>query len=397
MITKPTSQLDTRDAAEIVKELLARRLGYVPEWNPGEKGADTAIAWVFARFLQSIIHRLNQAPEKNKLAFLDLLGLGLVSAQAARAPMVFQLSDAAPDSQITAGAQVAAPPPPGSSDQIVFETERALGLAGAKLKQVVSLWPGRDQYLDHSADYIAGKPVELFKKPLLEDIPHAIYIAHDSVLRLAGKVTVEVEFELIQASDEQLGILWQYWDGKVWRGFQTARPACSEKEFQHVDGTAGFTHTGKFSLEAECAESAKREVAGIKAFWIRGQLTEVLPPDPAKALPLVERVRIGTAFDQSLEATLTPLLKTDAQRDGEDSFSGLHGAVMNEAGQMLEAVTVKITDPMDSNFVQKIMQTGSGGQSRALRHRRAAPRSRRRRAANMTYRFRSSPLKALAV
>ena len=151
----------------------------MPECNPGDKGADKASdrrRYSPATY-NAIIHRLNQAPEKNKLAFLDLLGLGLVSAQAARAPMVFQLSDAAPDSQITAGAQVAAPPPPGSSDQIVFETERALGLAGAQLKQVVSLWPGRDQYLDHSADYIAGKPVESSKKSSARrDTTNAIYI-----------------------------------------------------------------------------------------------------------------------------------------------------------------------------------------------------------------------------
>ncbi|HKP86505.1 MAG TPA: putative baseplate assembly protein, partial [Blastocatellia bacterium] len=63
-------------------------------------------------------------------------------------------------------------------------------------------------------------------------------------------------------------------------------------------------------------------------------------------------------FDQSLQATLTPLLKADDHHE-DGAFSRLYGAVMNEAGQMLEAVTVKITDPLDSSFVQKITQTGT--------------------------------------
>jgi uncharacterized phage protein gp47/JayE len=356
VISKPTARLDERDAAEIVKGLLARRPGYVPEWKPGEKGADAAIARIFARYLYAIIQRLNRAPEKNKLAFLDLLGLSLVPASAARAPIVFQLSADAPDSRINAGAQVTAPPPPGSSDQIVFETERGTGLAAAQLKQVVSLWPARDQYLDHTASLVAGESFELFRKPLLEETPHAIYIAHDAVLALAGSVAVEVEFELTQNSDEPLSILWQYWDGKVWRGFKSARAACSEKEFEHADSTAGFTHSGKFSLESDCAESAKREVNGAEAFWIRGQLTEVLPPDPASALPLVESIRLRTIFDQSLKAALTPVLVADQTRE---AGSRIHGKVTNEAGQLLEAVTVKVTDPKDANFVQKIAQTGS--------------------------------------
>src|SRR5262249_26023328 len=159
----------------------------------------------------------NQAPEKNKLAFLDLLGLGLVPAQSARAPIVFQLAPDGPDSQAPANTQIAAPPPPGSSSQIVFETERTVGLAAAQLQEVVSLWPGRDQYLDHSPAFLAGESFQLFRLPLLINTPHALYLAHDKLLALAGSVKVEVEFELTQPSGEHLEILWQYWDGKVWR------------------------------------------------------------------------------------------------------------------------------------------------------------------------------------
>ena len=355
MISRPTAKIDDRDVRQIVGDLLLRRLGYAPEWLPGEKGADAAIAWVTARYLYAILQRLNQAPEKNKLAFLDLLGLSLVAAQAARAPIVFQLSADAPDGQVPANTQVAAPPPPERSDQIVFETERATGVASARLKEVFSLWPGRDQYIDHSASLAAGEPFQLFRKPLLVNTPHAIYIAHDTMLALAGSVTIEVEFELTQISGEPLSILWQYWDGKVWRSFKSVRPQCSEKDFAQADSTSGFTRSGRFLLESDCAESAKTTVNGVEAYWVRGQLTETLPPDPTKALPLVESVRLTSVIKQPLKATLAHVINSNTP-SGRNT-SKLHGLVMNEAGQPLADRPVKITSPDDPNFVQKIIKT----------------------------------------
>ncbi|HZM90316.1 MAG TPA: putative baseplate assembly protein, partial [Blastocatellia bacterium] len=202
MNARPSILLDGRQTEEIVRDLLSRRLGFVPEWQVVDGSPDSALARILARYLYAIIKRLNQAPEKNKLAFLDLLGLALVPAQAARVPIVFEMSADAGDGRAPAGTQLAAPPPPESSEQIVFETERATGLGAAKLSQVVSLWPGRDQYLDHTAPLLAGESVQLFRKPALIDTPHELYLAHEKLLALAGSVTVEVEFELIQPSSE---------------------------------------------------------------------------------------------------------------------------------------------------------------------------------------------------
>lgn len=366
MIGKPIALLDDRDADQIAGDLLARRLGYVSNWTPKSKGADTAITGIAARYLYAVIQRLNQSPEKNKLAFFDLLGLSLVPAQAARAPIVFQLSPDGPDAAALKGTQVAAPPPPGSIDQIVFETEQNTGLAAGQLKQVVSLWPGRDQYLDHSSDLAAGTQFQLFHMPDLEDTPHTLYLAHDKLLALAGVSTVVVEFELTQTSSEELSIIWQYWDGKVWRPFKFVRPACSLKDAKHLDGTAGLTTNGKFILESDCAESKKTTVGDVEAFWIRGQLIEPLPPDPSKALPLVEQIRLGTLIKQELKANLTAESLNPAQTALTPSAPGLEqiqfkGNVTNEAGAPLVAVPVRISSPSNPNFPEVSVSTGSDG------------------------------------
>jgi hypothetical protein len=365
VIGKPIALLDDRDVDQIARDLVARRLGYVSNWVLKSKGADAAITGIAARYLYAVIQRLNQSPEKNKLAFFDLLGLSLVPAQAARAPIVFQLSPDGSDATAIKGTQVAAPPPPGSTEQIVFETERTTGLAAGQLKQVVSLWPGRDQYLDHTNDFLGSKKFQLFRKPLLEDTPHTLYLAHDKLLALAGVSTVVVEFELTQTSSEELSIIWQYWDGKVWRPFKFVRPACSLKEAKHLDGTAGLTTNGKFILESDCAESKKTTVDGVEAFWIRGQLIEPLPQDPSKALPVVEQIRLGTIIKQELKANLTaeslnPAKPLATSAPGVEAIK-FQGKVTNEAGAPLVKVPVRISSPSNPNFPETSVLTRNDG------------------------------------
>ena len=170
-MTAVLDNLDPREIKDLVAELVARRLGYVPEWSPSQNGADAALVSITARYWHAIIQRLNQAPVRNKLAFFDTVGIRLIPAQAARTALVFRLADNGSDSRLPANTRVAAPPPPGTNEQIVFETENATGLAVAKLKEVVSLWPGRDQYIDHSAAFLTDQSFQFFQKKLLQDTP----------------------------------------------------------------------------------------------------------------------------------------------------------------------------------------------------------------------------------
>jgi hypothetical protein len=292
--------LDPRTAQQIREELLARRPAYLPEWLPSEDGPDAALTGIAARYLETLLQRLNLAPGKHRMAFLDLLGIDLVPAQAARVAMVFQLSGQAAAVTLPAGSRVAAPPPPGSSEQTVFETEEAAGLSPARLSQVVSLWPGRDQFIDHSADFAAGLPVRPFRRSLLADTPHAIYIAHDTLLNLSGQVQLDVQIDLIEPASEPLTVSWEYWDGGVWRGFKGMRPGCEGVVEGSGDGTRGLTRSGRFRLEADCAQTAKTTVDGVEAYWIRGRLTEPLPLDPTQVLPLADDLKLSVRVARPL-------------------------------------------------------------------------------------------------
>ncbi|MFQ5524988.1 MAG: putative baseplate assembly protein [Thermoanaerobaculia bacterium] len=304
MIPARTLLLDPRRARELVAAILARRPGYLDRWRPPERGPGRALIEIDSRYLGAVLERLNQAPDKNKLAFLELLGVRLIAAEVARAPIVFQLGDKATDTRAPAGTRVAAPPPPEGSSPIVFETERGLGLSAASIRQVVSLWPGRDQYIDHTEALLAGEAFRPFRRDELEDTPHHLYLAHEALLELSGTARVEVEFELSQPGSEQLDVAWEYWDGEVWRTFRSQRPECAELGSDKIDATNGLTASGRLRLETDCAGSAKKEVNGIETFWIRGRLDEPLPPDPSQILPEVSQLRLSTVIEQPLDVQL---------------------------------------------------------------------------------------------
>ena len=213
-------QLDARDAEAIAQDFLTSLPAYVPGWQPVEGQPSWAVVQIFARYLRAIAERLNQAPDKNKLAFLDQLGINLLPAQAARAPVVFQSMPRVGDNRVPIRTRIGATVP-GQDEPLIFETEQAIALATARLAEVVTLYPGKDAYADHSNAAISGQPFTLFAS--LKPVPHELYIAHNVHFALAGKAIVDLQFELAQpgtlpldavsTTGEAVPIVWEFWTG----------------------------------------------------------------------------------------------------------------------------------------------------------------------------------------
>ncbi|MGW0809103.1 putative baseplate assembly protein [Nonomuraea sp. NPDC002799] len=301
---------EPRDAAAFVAELHARRPGYVPEWRPGAQGPDVALAEVLARYLAAVELRLGHVPGKLQLVLLDLLGVRLIPAQAARVPVVLSLAPDAADTSVPAGTRLLAKPPapaPGTDiprtappDQVIFETERSTGLAAARLAELRSVWPGRDQSIDHLPALTESRTFHPWLRSDLEDMPHHLYLAHRTLLNLSGDCHITVEFELSQGASEPFDTVWEYWDGEVWRPFANNVAACDRAAADRQDGTDRLRRTGAVHLVSGCASSKPVAVGGVESRWVRARLTEPLPPDPALLLPEVERIRLAAVVTREI-------------------------------------------------------------------------------------------------
>jgi hypothetical protein len=297
---RPSPVLEPRPVETFVQDLRTFLPAFVPGWRPGPAGPGAALMQVYGRFLKTLADRVNAAPDKNKLAFFDRLGIELVPAQAARAPIVFRPLPIVKDSRVPARTRVGAKIE-GQSDPVIFETEQAIALAEAKLCQVVSLWPGRDQYADHTKEVLSGAGTQLFSALL--PVAHVLYLSHDTLFALAGKSTVEVRFDLAAPGAVALAMVWEYWDGKIWRPFREFLPIASAGGTDPIDGSAGLTHGGVVRLVTECGSSARTTVDAIEARWIRARLTTPLPPVADARLPQIERIMLNSLVDRTLSSS----------------------------------------------------------------------------------------------
>ncbi len=107
-------RLDDRSYEDLVEELLARVPAHTPEWRPAEAGdPGRTLLELFAWLADTVLYRANLVPERQRLAFLQLLGLPLRPAEPARGLLGLSLDEAVPASAavLSAGSSVAGPVP----------------------------------------------------------------------------------------------------------------------------------------------------------------------------------------------------------------------------------------------------------------------------------------------
>lgn len=279
----------------LLRSLLSRLPGYTPEWMlaPGAKGY--ALLEILAHYRALLDISAQGLPERNLLALLDMLAIPLLSAQAARTPLVFQLIPNCPvDVTVAADSQLAAQPAPlppsplslslaatSPSDPapLLFFTEQTVTLARAKLAMLYSVDPGSDTYSDHSASLVNGFAV--FGDMVRTE--HAIYLGHDRLFKLGGheitlllqctfeqhsKKPARIESSEPEVSEETpqkpLDIDWQYLSEVGWITLQRAN---------EEDTTRGFTRDGQIALRLNCGPDAKKETFHERtSYWLRGTL-----------------------------------------------------------------------------------------------------------------------------
>jgi len=247
----------------------------VASWRPGPAGrpdAGRALVGILGRFAELVVERVNRAPAKHELAFLNLIGTQPVPPRPARVPLTFTLATGSPvDAAVPPGTQVAAIPREGENDGVVFETERHLVVSRAQLQAMYVIEPATDSYADRTTAAIgatadadgtgaagaADQPFGAFDgtQPTL----HQLFIACDDVLTQPGTKEVTLALDSTTPYAWPLGhwpISWAFWDGTSWQPIASTR-------------TPGLPVLVTLSQVPPLVPST---VGGRKAGWLRAQL-----------------------------------------------------------------------------------------------------------------------------
>lgn len=270
-MTRPAPLIDKRTHADLVRQLRQFIERYTDislppesELELGSGDLGNALVHIFARMAELVIDRINQVPEKNFLAFLDLLGLELKPPQAARVPLTFNLiATSGSDTVVPTRTKVAAKLNEGEDETIVFETSRDLVATRSRLSAVFCRDPKLDRYQNNTA--IAINPAQPSSFDLFtgdELIPHVLYFSQREYFSLNDRKNIRLFFQLGDANAEWLSRLaWQYWDGQQWS--MLAQPGAAQ-----TTGTDGEWQIILRDIPA-LQESAVNEVNGV---WVKAAL-----------------------------------------------------------------------------------------------------------------------------
>ncbi len=280
-------KITDKDAGAVLKEIEGKAPYYTPEWKcGGEAEFGAALAKIFAHFSDIIIKRLNNAPHRHSISFLELIGASILPPQPAEAPLTFTLSGGAKENVlIPAATQASAPGPDGKP--VFFETDGCLIATPAKLTRVYSVVRTTDEIFNHNKAIDGVNPSVFFIGDNLQK--HILYLGETNLFNI-GKARLVIRlqdagpeaFKIL--ADEGL-VVWEYGietsvkeNGKdskktLWKPFGKVSPdTASENILLHKDSDEKIDKVGLFNIKSRwirCRAGASG-IASLRKIKIKG-------------------------------------------------------------------------------------------------------------------------------
>lgn len=303
------SDLDDRRYKELVEEARELIPKYAPQWtdhNPSDLGM--TLIELFAWLVEGLIYRLNRVPEKNYVAFLNLLGITRDPATPARAFLTFTAPPGSPvlvpegTQAQTLGSETEAP--------IVFETDEDLTVLPAALEYVLHIRKvpvvggNVNQYADLSAAFTVP-PAEGRAVPVPNFQSIELCLGFDTKvsqeMRLRVRLTRPV---LLEAGIPQATVAWRYsWGSDEPSSWPTLPGVTDGTEGLQRDGIVRFVPPAQWTSQAPTSwtsvtpDSPQDEVSDSR-YWIGIHIL-----NPAARPEADIRVGFGALLFNSVPAT----------------------------------------------------------------------------------------------
>jgi predicted phage baseplate assembly protein len=289
----PVPNLDDRRFQQFVDDAKRYIQERCPEWtdhNVSDPGV--TLVETVAYMVDQLVYRLNRVPDKNYLAFLNLLGVTRFPPGAARAPLTFWLS-APLDQTITipAAAEVAAPLSP-DEEAVVFSTLADLRIVSCELKALL-VRPDGEQASDRTVQITEHKDVNCFaERPRPGDT--LLFGLSVPAPSCAVALRVDSRVDGVGVDPRQPPLVWEAWTPDGWQQCDV-----------HRDTTGGLNRPGEVVLHVPPRHVASR-LARIEAGWLRCRIVEPRQRQPFYSVsPTVRTASACTVGGTSLASHAT--------------------------------------------------------------------------------------------
>lgn len=294
----PVPNLDDRrfqDLVDDAKRLIARRSPSWTDHNVSDPGV--TLIELFAHMTDQLIYRLNRVPDRQYVAFLDLLGVKLFPPTAARTLTTFWLTAPQADTvKIAAGTQIATVRTE-TEDAIVFETIADLAIVKSSL---LRLWSQIDGHTMREHDEALAKRAEFACFDQVPKPGDALYVGlTDATPSCAVTLRFACDIEGVGVDPDRPPLAWEAWDGDGWAACEVER-----------DETGGLNRDGDVVLHVPSTHAAS-VIGKQRAGWLRARVTE--PADGTPRYSSSPSIGGLTAFTigGSVEAVHASLVDVD--------------------------------------------------------------------------------------
>lgn len=277
----PMPNLDDRGFQDLVDD--ARRLvrARFPEWSD-HNISDPGITLIeaFATMMDQLIYRLNRVPDRNYLKFLELIGLELRPASAARAQATFWLSSPQPQTVTIRLDTEVSTDRTDVQEPIVFSTVESLDILPCSRARVSSSSAGTEP-VDRTLDLNRSGFDCFSTKPIPGD---ALLVGlSNAVPSCAVLLRVSCRVSGVGVDPLRPPLIWEASTSRGWVACEVDR-----------DETGGFNTPGDVVLHIP-HDHAASVVGGERAGWLRCRVIAPLPDQPMYSRsPHVDSVSAAT-------------------------------------------------------------------------------------------------------
>ncbi|MBQ0883658.1 putative baseplate assembly protein [Streptomyces sp. RM72] len=263
----PSPNLDDRRFQQFVDDAKRYIQQRAPEWtdhNVSDPGV--TLVETVAHMADQIVYRLNRVPDKNHLAFLDLVGITLFPPSAARTDVTFWLSAPQEDAILVPVGTEVATLRTERDEAVVFATEHDLRIVPCTMSRLVTQVSG-EAVSDRTTDLAESKDVLCFAEAPNPGDCMLIGLSA-AVPDCALALELDSRVDGVGVDPRQPPLVWEAWTEDGWQTCEVDR-----------DGTGGLNRPGDVVLHIPGGHVLSRN-GGHEAGWIRCRVTEPLSGQP---------------------------------------------------------------------------------------------------------------------